>query len=141
MTVAQLELDFIAVFTADPAFAGWQLAPAQSAAELDTPAAAFSVTEEDHFNASGKAGRFALAIVVRTSSSEPKGAASSIDQLHQSRVTAVRTRLTGTGKAALLTALNATARWNCPGYSAAPTAEDETGLRFETTVRITGTIV
>lgn len=140
MNAWQLAEDFRAAFAADPDFEGKHFYTGQDASTFQAPALIFSVTSTA-MNGSGTVAAFVLTVQVHGLSS-PTGNEDdpAPDIAHAELVKAVETKLLGTGKAALLAALNALTRWNIRGWNSASADPTTEGLRFLTPILINGTV-
>jgi hypothetical protein len=135
MNTAQLSKDFLALFEADETFAGKNFVIGQTASDFEVPALVFNVNDKP-MTASGKAGAFTLTLGVHSSSTVATGG--NPDDVHAATVAAVEDKLLGSGKAALLAALNALGRWDLRGWIITSDTPGVEGLRFVTPVIVEG---
>jgi hypothetical protein len=143
MNTWQLAEDFraatAAAFAEDDDFAADHFLHGQTGGEFEVPCSVFNVTEKP-LTATGKATVFTLTVTVHSASAVSE-AVPAPETVHAARVAAVRDKLFGSGAAALLSALNDLDRWDIKGWSAAEENPGVDGMRFETPVILTGTVL
>ena len=128
---------FAAQFTADAAFTGTLNAVDQSGEDFTRPAQIFECVTTPMTD-SGKALSFTLIVGVESSADKLAPADPDPALAHAARVEAVRAKLFGAGKAALLTELNAPAVFTFRGWSATPSDPAVAGTHFRTPVALAG---
>lgn len=135
MKALELSEAFRAAFDADSAFAGVPCLNDIGTAEITLPCLIFKVDDKP-LNGNGTALTYALAVWIESSAdvATPREA-------HAALMSLVRTKLHGTGKAALLAALNTAAAFDWRGWSAADDAPGIEAHHFRTSICATGTVL
>jgi hypothetical protein len=138
MNTQQLAKDFAALFVTDAAFVADHICTGDDSSTYKLPAIVLSATAQP-FDAAGNAARFTLTAEVRSPAAAD--GADGADAAHAARIAKVRAKLLTTGKATSLAAMHLSGRWLIPGWGAGDAEDGLAGNRFETPVRLSGTIV
>lgn len=135
MKALELSEAFRAAFEADAAFAGVACLNDLGDTTITLPCLVFRVDDKP-LNSDGTALTFALSVWAETSAdgTTPREA-------HAELVALVRTKLHGTGKAALLVELNAAEEFDWRGWNAADGAPGLQANHFRTSICATGTVL
>lgn len=130
----ELAEHFLAAFDADAAFENVGCFGDLATGDIARPCLIFKV-ESIPQNATGTALEFTLHIWVESSADIADAATA-----HKTLIAAVRAKLHGTGKAALLAAVNASGDFDFHGWSSAPEAPGIEGNHFRSSVVAVGSV-